>query len=92
MATLIDSTFISQHLHNSFDSCILISDISDHMPSIVNIHDQKLDNTKSLEFKCRSLNEKTKITELNNLLSVVDWSAPHHSDVDVAFNQFQSKN
>ena len=45
-ATLIDNTFISQHLHNSFDSCILISDISDHMPSIVNIHDQKLDNTK----------------------------------------------
>ena len=90
-ATLIDNIFISQHLHNSFDSSILISDISDHMPSIVNIHDQKLDNTKSLEFKCRSLNEKTKITELNNLLSVVDWSTLHSNNVDVAFNQFQSK-
>ena len=90
-ATLIDNIFISQHLHNSFDSCVLISDISDHMPSIVNIHDQKYDNTKSLEFKCRSLNDKSKIAELNNLLSVVDWSTLHQSDVDIAFNQFQLK-
>ena len=83
--------FISQHLHNSFDSCVLINDISDHMPSIVNIHDQKHDNTNPLEFKCRSFNDKAKITELNNLLSVVDWSTLHPSNVDLAFNQFQLK-
>ena len=57
-ATLIDNIFISQYLHNSFESCVLISDISDHMPSIVNIHDQKYDNIKPLEFTCRSLNDK----------------------------------
>ena len=90
-ATLIDNIFISQHLHNSFDSCVLINDISDHMPSIVNIHDQKYDNTKPLQFECRSLNDKRKITELNNLLAVIDWSTLHPSNVDLAFNQFQMK-
>ena len=40
-ATLIDSVFISQQLHKSFDSFIVIHDKSDHMPSIVNLHDQK---------------------------------------------------
>ena len=59
-ATLIDNVFISQYLHNSFDSCVLISDISDHMPSIVNIHDQKHDNIKPLEFTCRSINDEKK--------------------------------
>ena len=89
-ATLIDNVFISQYLHNSFDSCILISDISDHMPSVVNIHDQKHDNIKSLEFTCRSINNKRKITELNNLLSVIDWTILHQSNVNLAFNQLQT--
>ena len=85
-ATLIDNVFISQHLHKSFDSCVLINDISDHMPSIVNIHDQKHDNSKPLEFTCRSINNETKITELNNMLSVIDWTTLHQSDVNLAFN------
>ena len=49
-ATLIDNVFISQHLHKSFDSCIVIHDISDHMPSIVNVHDQSHDKFTPLEF------------------------------------------
>ena len=89
-ATLIDNVFISQYLHNSFDSCVLISDISDHMPSIVNIHNQKHDNIKSLEFTCRSIKTKRKITELNNLLSTVDWTILHQSNVNLAFNQLQT--
>ena len=57
------------------------------MPSIVNIHDQKHDNIKALEFICRSINTKTKITELNNMLSVIDWTTLHQSNVNLAFNQ-----
>ena len=40
-ATLIDNTFISESLHKSFDSCVLIHDLSDHLPSFINI--QKVD-------------------------------------------------
>lgn len=39
MANLIDNVFISHNLHTSFDSCVLVHDISDHMLSLVNIHD-----------------------------------------------------
>ena len=89
-ATLIDNVFISQHLHKSFDSCVLVNDISDHMPSLVNIHDQKYDNSKPLEFACRSINNKTKITELNNMLLSIDWTILHQTDVNLAFNQLQT--
>ena len=47
-ATLIDNIFVSQTLHKSFDSCILINDLSDHMPSLLNIHDQKCDNSQRI--------------------------------------------
>ena len=60
------------------------------MPSIVNIHDQKHDNIKALEFTCRSINTKTKLTELNNMLFVIDWTTLHQSNVNLAFNQLQT--
>ena len=56
-ATLIDNVFISQNLHKNFESSILVNDISDHLPSIVTIHNQLADNTEPWEFNCRSLNE-----------------------------------
>ena len=39
-ATLIDNIFISQNLHNSFNACVVVHDLSDHLPSIINLHDQ----------------------------------------------------
>ena len=33
-ATLIDNIYISNQLNYKFDSCILLSDISDHMPTL----------------------------------------------------------
>ena len=32
-----------------------------------------------------------KIIELNNLLSVIDWTTLHPSNANLAFNQFQMK-
>ena len=72
-ATLIDNVFISQNLHKSFDSCAIVHDISDHMPSLVNAHDQKHGDNESLEFTCRSLNHN-RITKINNMLLTTDWS------------------
>ena len=46
--------------------------LSHPMPNLVNIHDQKYDNSKPLEFTCRSLNNKSKIAELNNMLLLTD--------------------
>ena len=64
-ATLTDNIFISQKLHRSFDSCVIINDISYHLPSMVNIHDQGNNNNEPLEFKCRSLNKKQNGRKIN---------------------------
>ena len=72
-ATLINNIFISQKLHKTFDSCVIINEISDHMHSMINIHEQGYSNNEALEFKCRSL-DKNKIKEINNKLLTTDWS------------------
>ena len=89
-ATLIDNIFISQRLHKSFDSCIILHDISDHMPSIVNIHNTKHDIDEPLEFECRSLS-KDRLHEINNLLLMTDWTNLHKDDVNIAFSEFQNR-
>ena len=90
MADLIDNVFISQQLHKSFDSCIVIYDISDHMPSIVNLHDQKHDKSIPLEFNCRKLTDD-KIKDINNLLIQTNWTTLDKIDINRAFNGFHEK-
>ena len=72
-ATLIDNIFISQNLHNSFDACVVVHDLSDHLPSIINLHDQLSKKTGHLEFKCRSIT-KDKLITINKELLNVDWT------------------
>ena len=54
-ATLIDNVFISKMLQQSFDSMILIEEISDHLPSLVLMKQTKLRNKDPLQFKSRKL-------------------------------------
>ena len=89
-ATLIDNVFISQNLHKNFESSIIINDISDHLPSIVTIHNQFTDSTEPWEFNCRSLNE-TKMKEINNLLLSTDWSTLNTTDVNKSFTELQNR-
>ena len=77
-------------MHKSFDSCILINDLSDHMPSLLNIHDQKYDNSHSLEFFYRSLNNKTNMKKLNNVLQTTDWTTLNQTDVNLAFHELET--
>ena len=65
-ATLIDNTFVSRKLHLSFDSGILLSDISDHLPSLVLLKQTKLLNKEPLKFVTRNLNEQ-KLNLINEI-------------------------
>ena len=56
-ATLIDNVFISRMLQQSFDSMILIEEISDHLPSLVLMKQTKMRNKDPLCFKSRSLTD-----------------------------------
>ena len=89
-ATLIDNIFISQKLHNSFDACIVVHDLSDHLPSIINLHDQLSKTSGHIEFKCRSLN-KNKLEIINKELLSMDWSQLNNSNVNTALEEFQYK-
>ena len=57
-ATLIDNIFVSGKLHQVFDSCILLHDISDHLPSLTLLKQTKMLNKEPLEFISRNLNEE----------------------------------
>ena len=89
-ATLIDNIFVSQNLHKMFDSSILINDISDHLPSLVIIHNQTMDTIDHWEFNCRSLNE-TKMNEINNLLLSTNWSTLNTPDINKSFSELQNR-
>ena len=89
-ATLTDNIFISQNLHKSFDSLIIVNDISDHLPSIVNIHKQSTSTDEPLEFKCRSLNE-CNMAEINNKFLTSDWAVLDNKDVNIALTQLQER-
>ena len=71
-ATLIDNIFVSKKLHQAFNSCILLNDISDHLPSLTLLKQTKMLNKEPLEFISRNLNEK-KLSQINEKLSNVDW-------------------
>ena len=90
MATLIDNIFISQQLHKSFDSCVVIHDISDHMPSILNIHDNTNNKTVPLKFTYRNLTDE-KIRDINHLIIQVEWTNLDEENVNIAFQQFHDK-
>ena len=67
MATLIDNIFISKLLQRSFDSMILVEDISDHLPSLVLMKQTKMRNKEPLNFTSRALNNN-KIKCINDEL------------------------
>ena len=89
-ATLIDNIFINKELHNSFDACILVHDLSNHLPCIVNIHDIKNDNNEQLVFESHTLSNDN-IQKINQLLMTTDWSQLHGTDLNKAFQEFQNK-
>ena len=50
-ATLIDNVFVSKDLHKSFDSCVLLSDMSDHLPSLILLKQNKLTDKEPFELQ-----------------------------------------
>ena len=71
-ATLIDNIFISEKFHHSFDSAVLISDISDHLPLLCLVKQTKILDKSQLEFQSRVLTDD-KLHAIKNKLYRVDW-------------------
>ena len=63
-ATLIDNVFLSQRLQYQYTSNILVDDISDHLPSIIRLKNQKKCKNEPIKLMTREMN-KEKMSNLN---------------------------
>ena len=71
-ATLIDNIYVSDQLHRSFDSMLLINDISDHLPTLALLKQTKLLKQEPLIYESRCLSD-AKLKAANHRLMRKDW-------------------
>ena len=87
-ATLIDNVFIDDKLFRNFDSCVLIEDISNHLPAITLLKQTKYWIKKPIEFNSRGLTDD-KLRIIKHKLHRVDWMGELNSnDVTTNFDCF----
>ena len=85
-ATLIDNIFISPKLQQSYDSALLLADISNHLPLLTLVKQSKLRNKEPIAFQSRGLTEG-KISQIKHDLSQHDWNGILNSeDCNTNFN------
>ena len=90
-ATLIDNIFISEKVHRSFDSAVILRDISDHLALLCLVKQAKLLDKSQLEFDSKSLNDN-KLCKIKHKLYSVDWVRLLNSEsCDENFNKCNAK-
>ena len=73
-ATLIDNIIISQKLQASYNSNILISNLSDHLPCHVEIHEFYAIKSEATRINKRKLN-KENLNKIKQEINQIDWEA-----------------
>ena len=73
-ATLIDNIIISQKLQAGYSSNILISNLSDHLPCHVEIHEFYAIKSEVTRIKKRKLN-KENLDKISQEIKQIDWEA-----------------
>ena len=71
-ATLIDNIFVSGKLYRNFESAIILSDISDHLPILSLLKQSKYSTKQALEFTSRRLNRNS-LAKIKHSLLHIDW-------------------
>ena len=91
-ATLIDNILISNKVYGLQKSCILIHDISDHLPCLLLQSAQKLNKSSKITRDKQDQSPKA-VNSLKVDLSEVDWSVvvSPTSTVDEQFDSFHKK-
>ena len=90
-ATLIDNIYISGKIQWNYETHLILSDISDHLPSLLLLKQTKVKDKTPIEFESRNLNDD-KIMQINNELRSIDWNGQLNSNnCNTNFNTFCSK-
>ena len=90
-ATLIDNIFVSNRLQHCINSGVIITDISDHFPCILNVSDfNQCSETATKISKCK-LN-KENLDKIKNDIVSVDWEKEIKDlDANKAFEKLHNK-
>ena len=89
-ATLIDNIYIGGKIQRNYESYLIISDISDHLPLLLLLKQMKVKDNTPIEFESRNLSEE-KILQINNELRQIDWNGQLNSNnCNINFNTFCS--
>ena len=87
-ATLIDNIYVTEQLHRSFDSMLLLNDMSDHLPVLTLLKQTKILKPELLIFESRCLTQ-SKLKAVNHKLMKKDWIGLLNGPTcDEKFNQF----
>ena len=90
-AMFIDNVFISEKLQRNFDSCVLINDMSDHLPTLTLLKQTKLVDKTPLVYKSRKLTND-KIESIKQRLKETDWNGILNSEnCNANFNTFHKE-
>ena len=82
---------IGKSLQDDYDSNIIISDISDHFPSMVRMYKPSLFTKKSTRIETRALNDN-KIEMIRKQIDEIDWKQVLlDKDTDEAYSLFHDK-
>ena len=85
-ATLIDNIYISGKIQRNYESHLIVTDISDHLPSLLLLKQTKVKDKTPIEFESRNLNDD-KIMKINNELRNIDWNGLLNSkNCNINFN------
>ena len=90
-ATLIDNIFISEKFQRDYNSALLVTDTSDHLPIMCLLKQTRITDKTPLTFESRSLTAE-KLNVVKNKLYLVDWyGLLNKTDVDENFNLLNDK-
>ena len=87
-ASLIDNIFLSNCIHESAHSWIIIEDTSDHLPCLTSIEGINVDASAEIFVTKRSLTKKT-IEKIKQDLDSMNWTQLFEGkDCETSFNKF----
>ena len=90
-ATLIDNIFVSNRLQHCITSGVIITDISDHFPCILNVSDFNQCNKTAMKIIKRKLN-KENLDKIKNDIGNIDWETEiKNLDANKAFEMIHNK-
>ena len=86
-ATLINNILIKSDHCETHRGNIIITNISDHYPSMVTLDSLNLTAVETQEIKCRKIKEK-EIKKIKEILNKEEWNKLQMHDVNHSFNLF----